>query len=206
MKERGLAWSTLLAAGSLCAALSAPAHSAIITYNFEAYDDGAVVTTLPGVSLSNAMVLRSGMSLNEIGFPPKSGAAVIIDDGAPIALSFASGVYSVAGYFNYTSGLRLDAYDSADQLLGTVFSSYLANLADGSGDPGSLPNELLSFGTGSPLIAKVVLSGDPAGYSFTLDDLTIVTADRQGVPEPGSWALLALGAACLVGSRLRWRG
>lgn len=206
MKERGFAWGRLMAAGTLLAALSAPAHSTVITYDFEGLDDSVAVTALPGITLSNALVLRSGFSLNEFSFPPKSGGGVVVDDGAPISLSFASGVYSVAGYFNYLGGVRLDAYDSADQLLGSVSSSFLTNLPDGTGDPGSLPNELLSFTAASPLITKVVLTGDPGGYSFTLDDLTVVTADAQGVPEPGSWALLLLGACCLVVSRLRWRG
>lgn len=190
----------------LCAAGAIPlAQAAPMVYGFDAFNDGDFVTSLGGgVTLSNAQALQSGASLNEFEFPPRSGSNVVFDNGGPITINFASSVISVGAYFTYGSGLTFSAYDSANVLLGMDVADYFANTAL-SGDAGSSPNEFLSFDSAGGLIARVVITGDLLGASFTLDDLTIDAG--TAVPEPQTMALVLglLGAGCLPGGWIRRR-
>jgi hypothetical protein len=201
----GRGWRTWLAAGSLWMASLAPAHAGIITYTFESLGDTeAVGTTQAGLIVTNGMALTAGFSLNEFAFPPSSGVTAVVDDGGPISITFSGPVRSVFGRFTYVDfGLRLDAYDSADTLLGSVSSLYLTNTADGSGDPGSSPNEAIGFTAADFTIARVVLTGGADGFSFLLDDLALDVPDGR-VPEPAGGLLILLGLAGLMAAR--WRG
>lgn len=182
----------------LCAACifvlgTTQAAAGTITYQFDTFVDGTpLLAQYPGLAFSNATILVAGHSLNEFSFPPRSGNAVLFDDGAPLEITFAAPVLGVSAFFTYLEPLTLSAYDSLGNLLASVNSAFLTNLADGSGSPGSSANELLSVGGGA--IARVVISGNAGGASFVMDDLALVRAD---VPEPGSLALLAMGLALL---------
>jgi len=124
-----------------------------------------------------------------------SGTVVVIDDGGPLGIVFGSPVASVAGFFTYLVPLTMMAYDASGSPLGAVVSSFASNSAL-SGDPGSHPNELLALSF--PGIASVAITGDPAGGSFTLDDLEYVGAGGAAVPEPATLSLVALAAAGLA--------
>jgi hypothetical protein len=158
--------------------------------NFEGLVEGTAVTNqFSGVTFTNATVLTAGSSLNEFEFPPQSGLNAVFDDGGGITISFSSPVLGVGGYFDYMAPVTLQAFDSSNTLLGSVTSSFFNNLAL-SGDAGSSANEFLqlNFATG---IAKVTLTGDPSGGSFTFDDLTVTTSAQ--VPEPGTVVLMLSG-------------
>ena len=176
------------------------ASAAQVTINFDSLDDREVVgTALPGLTFLNATVLTSGISLNEFEFPPRSGANVVFDDGGAISITFATPVFSVGGFFTYVAPLTLTAFDTSNNLLGSVSSGFSTNLAL-SGEVGSSPNELLRL-TSTIGIGSILIAGDPASGSFVLDDLTYDTV--APVPEPGTLTLLVTAAAAALFRRRR---
>lgn len=188
------------------AVIATPASAAVVVYNFDGLADSTrIISQFSGLTFSNTVALKAGISLNDADFPPKSGDGVVFDDGGAISINFAAPVFSVGGHFTYISGLSLSAFDGASNLLGTVTSDFVANNVS-SGDPGSSPNELLSFADISGLIARVVITGDILGSSFVLDDLTV--DNGNAVPEPQTLllALALLGAGCLPRGWMRHRG
>ena len=154
-----------------------------------------------GVIFSNALVLTAGISLNEFEFPPHSGTNVVSDDAGPMTLSFSVPVLSAGSYFTYSTSLTLSFFDTLDNPVGSASSQYASNPAL-SGDPGSTPNEFLSFVSVSG-IATLVITGDPLGGSFTMDDLTVTTATP--VPEPATLFVLGCGLLGIAGYKLRRR-
>ena len=185
--------------------MAAPASAAVVVYDFDALADSTPLTSqLAGLSFSNATVLKAGISLNELDFPPRSGDGVVFDAGGAISISFVAPVLSVGGYFTYLSALSLSAFDSASNLLGTVTSAYAANNVS-TGDPGSSPNELLLFTAASDVIARVVITGDITGSSFVLDDLTLNNVNAVPEPQTLLLALAMLGAGCLPRGWMRRR-
>ena len=164
-------------------------------------DSDALTSQLTDPTFANATVLAAGLSLNEFDFPPQSGTNVVTDDGGPITIDFASPLASVGGYLTYITQLTLEAYAGVN-LIGSVTSAFSNNSGTG-GDLGSIPNEFLSLaGAG---ITRLIISGDPGGSSFVLDDLTYTPASPTSVPEPGSLALIVIGAA-FFGTGRRRRG
>ena len=152
-------------------------------------------------------MLRAGGGLNDIEFPPRSGAGVVLDAGGAITINFATPVFSVGGYFTYLIGLTFSAFNSSNTLLGTDTSNFTSNLAL-SGSLGSNPNELLSFSDVAGQIARVVITAETLGSSFTLDDLTVdATAVVTAISEPQTLAFVlgALGLGCVPGGWLRRR-
>lgn len=63
------------------------------TIDFEGLPDSTNVTNqYSGVIFSNAIILTTGISLNEFEFPPHSGTNVASDNGGPLSITFASPV------------------------------------------------------------------------------------------------------------------
>lgn len=174
-----------------------PLRAAAGTIDFESLADLEIVATqFPGLTFANATALTAGISLNEFEFPPQSGNTVVTDEGGPLSIVFATPVTSVGGYFTYLTPLVLEAFDSSNVSLGTITSTFLNNLAL-TGDAGSSANEFLSFASALG-IGSIVVTGDPAGGSFVMDDLTM-----QPVAEPGT-GLLILAASAVLGAAQRW--
>lgn len=185
------------------AALVTPASASVVVYGFDGFPDSTALTgQFAGLSFSHATVINAGATLNDAEFPPRSGDGVVVDDGGAISITFAAPVFSVGGYFTYVSGLSLSAFDGASNLLGTRNSLFATNLL-ASGDPGSSPNEMLSFASAGGLIARVVITGDAAGTSFVLDDLTVDVGNTVPEPQTLLLALGLLGAGCLPRGWLR---
>jgi hypothetical protein len=175
--------------------------AAPIVIDFEGLDDlTSVGSLIPGVTFSNATVLTAGLSLNEFEFPPRSGSNVVLDDGGAMRLDFATPVLGFSGYFTYLTSLTVQAFDSSDLLLGAVSSAFITNTAL-SGDVGSSPSELLSLSFDG--ISSLIITGDPLGGSFTLDDVSY--EESASVPEPSMLLLLGTGLAVAVRNRLKRR-
>jgi hypothetical protein len=154
--------------------------------DFEGLPDGTFLSSqYTGLTFSNAEVVTAGISLNEMEFPPHSGVNVAIDGFGPISIVFASPVFSVGGYFTYKSKLSLNAYDASSSVIGSISSAFNMNEAI-SGDAGSSPNEFLQLSPGAG-IARLTITGDPAGSSFALDDLVYSTS-AVTIPEPSTLA------------------
>ena len=186
--------SSLLLATVLAAS---PVLAVPITVDFESFGDLDTVTTqIAGLTFSNTAVLTAGISLNELDFPPHSGANVAFNSGDPITIDFSSPLDSFAAYFTYLAPVTLQAFDSAATLLGSVTSAYASNYVS-DGLPASQPNELLQL-TGLGLISRVTITGLAGGGSFVMDDLTATPGAPVTVPEPGTLALLLAGCLGLA--------
>ena len=188
---------TLFLAGLLV--YSVTVLAAPVTIDFEAFSDSQSLTNqIAGVTFRNATVLSAGISLNELDFPPHSGANVIVDDGSPLSISFGAPVLSIQGFFTYTIDVLMRAFDVGGNVVASATSLFQSNLAD-IGDPGSSPNELISVAFASG-ISRVEIQGDTAGLSFVMDDLTYRAGGPGGgtTPEPGTLTLLLIAAFALI--------
>ena len=189
-----LFWLLLIVVG-----LSSPPRAeALGVIDFEGLSDGTVLgAQFAGVGFSNAIVLGSGLSLNEFEFPPHSGANVASDDGGAMQIVFNAPVGQVSAFFTYAVPLTLTAFDAGGNAVATAVSLFSSNLAL-TGAAGSSANEFIMLAV--PLgISRVVIAGDAAGASFVLDDLAITA-----VPEPASAALMLPGLL-LLGCAVRAR-
>ncbi len=193
-----------LVVGGLWAGALSAAEAAPVTYDFEQFSDSNTLTgQISGLSFVNAMVLTSGVSLNDFEFPPASGANVLIDDGGPMEILFSSPVFSVGAAFTYSTSLSFSIFDAANGLLGTVNSTFSDNRALSGTGP---VNEVLSLSNFSGAISRIVISGDAQlGGSFVMDDLTVDFGTANPVPEPFTLALVAglLGIGVLPGGWMR---
>ena len=161
-----------------------------ITINFEGLPEFTPVTTqYPGVVFSNAIVLTAGSSLNEFEFPPHSGSNVVSDNGGAMSIMLTASATAFSGFFTYLAPLTLTAYDSLNNVVAVVHSTFSDNGAS-SGVPGSHPNELLSLNFAGGF-SRITLTGDPSGGSFALDDVTVTTP--APVPEPATLWLSGIG-------------
>jgi uncharacterized repeat protein (TIGR01451 family) len=169
----------------LCVALVGEATPILI--NFENLPDSTILTnqysaqygvTFSNTLIVNTQVLSSQISLNEFEFPPHSGTNVAVDNGGPMTITFASPVAAVGGFFTYGEGgtqnfthLTIQAFDANHNLVASTSSAFSNNEAL-SGDPGSSPNTYLQVSVPAG-ISSITITGDAAGNSFALDDLTI---------------------------------
>lgn len=192
--RRGL--STFSLAGSLLALIGLSSLGAnATTIDFEGFPDSTILTTqYPGLTFTNTIILTAGISLDEIDFPPHSGTNVASDNTGPITIDFAAPITSFSGYFTYAEPLTLDALDAGSTEVASAISLYSENLVS-SGNP---PNELISVAFAGGF-SSVTITGDPAGDSFTMDDITY-----GAVPEPDSILALLLGCAALVLARRQY--
>ncbi len=185
---------TLLSVLSFALGLAQQASAATVFVDFESLSDSEPVTTqFPGLTFSGATVLTAGISLNEIDFPPHSGLNSAIDEGGPITILLDVPATLFSGFFTYVLPVTVQAFDATDTLVASATSQFLANW-----EVGSTPNEEIGlFFAGG--FSRLVLTGDPSGTSFFVDDISVGDA----VPEPSTFGLLLAGV--LVGLALRKR-
>lgn len=164
------------------------ADGTTFTLDLEAFPDSTPLSTQYsslGITFSEATVITAGESLNELDFPPHSGANVAFDDGSPITLAFSQTASFVGAYFTYLEPLTITAFDASGGLVATATSAFSANDVSS----GNSPNEFLSVSADG--IANLIIAGDLAGGSFTMDDVTFT------VPEPTTLLLLGTGITTL---------
>jgi hypothetical protein len=172
------------------------ASAAVIS--FDDLSDGDVISTqYADVTFTNAIALSAGMSLDESEFPPRSGTTVAGSVGGSMRIDFSRPMDGVRGYFTHDVRLTMSGFRADGASLGSTTTLSSSNLAI-SGDPGSTPNEFMLVPLGR-LVSYIVITGDPSGGTFTLDDLTF--APSRGVPEPATLSLFVLGGIGLAGVR-----
>lgn len=164
---------------------------------FEGLADGTTLAAqIPGLAFSNAVVLTSGLSLNEFEFPPHGGSNVASDDGGAMQIVFNSSVTLASAFFTYNAPLTLTAFDGGGNLVATAHSLFSSNMAL-SGVAGSSPNERIDLGAGAGF-TRLVIAGEQGGASFVIDDLSVSV-----VPELSTGAALLVGLAVLAQRRAR---
>lgn len=189
---------------SLALPASLAVNAGIINVDFDSLSNAeAVATQFAGMVFTNTSVLTAGVSLNESEFPPRSGTNVGFDNGGPMTIDFTAPVLSFKAYFTYLQPLFISAFNASNTLVGSVSSLYSSNLAI-SGDPGSLPNELLELSYAGG-IKSISISGAPLGGSFVLDDVSVETLSISTVPEPAYLAVLVIGFVGLAAASRRLR-
>lgn len=141
--------------------------------NFDTLASSTILTNqYPGASFLNTIILTSGVTLNELEFPPHSGANVASDQSGPMTVSFTSPIKSFTAYFTYSLPLTLQALDATNNPVASANTAYSSNEAL-SGDAGSQPSELVQIF--SPSIHKIVITGGAQGSSFSVDDMTLIS-------------------------------
>ena len=186
----GMKAEFIILAALMCDATSLKA--APITINFEGFPDSTILTNqYVGVTFSDAIILTAGISLNEFDFPPRSGSNVAGDNNGPLSIDFATPITSFSGYFTYSHALILDAFGAANNLLTSAPSLFSQNFVS-SGNP---PNELLQVSSTAG-ISSVTITGDPAGASFVVDDVTY-TRMTTAVPEASTLTLVIIATSAL---------
>lgn len=188
--------------------------AAAVTLDFETLVDSELVTTeFAGLTFANTIALASGEvggTLNEIESPAHSGVTVVSDDLGAITITFDTPVAAASGFFNYGVPVTITAFDALLVSVATATSTFGSNLVL-SGDPGSVPNELLqaAFAGG---ISSLTLQGDAGGGSFTLDDFTFVPVvvspppvPAAETPVPGPLVLVTAALIAVAGWRRRGR-
>jgi hypothetical protein len=151
-----------------------PVRADTIVLNFDNFIDSTLLSAqYYGVSFSGAIILNSGITLNEFEFPAHSGSGVVSDNNGPITIIFSSPVQSFSGYFTYGASVTMEAFGTGGTQVASATSHYSNNEAL-SGAAGSSPNELIQVSYNSG-ISKVTITGNPAGTSFVMDDAAIVT-------------------------------
>jgi hypothetical protein len=185
----------LMLAASFC---SYPASA--VTVDFEGFANGTALTNqIPGLTFTNALVLTAGVSLNETEFPPHSGVNAVVDNFGPITIQFASPESNVTGFFTYNTQLTLQAFDASNAVVATTLSTFAQNFVS-SGNP---PNNFLSLSGLN--ITKITITGDPAGGSFVLDDLSFTAATATPLPAALPLFATGIGGLGLLGWRRRWK-
>jgi hypothetical protein len=173
--------------------LTIAGSAAATTLDFEGFADSTIVTTqYLGLTFSNTIILTAGISLDEIDFPPHSGANVASDNNGPITIDFATPITTFSGYFTYTEPLTLNAFDVTSTEVASATSLFSENFVS-SGNPA---NELITVAFAGGF-SSVTITGDPSGGSFTMDDLTYA-AGTSTVPEGPFTLLLFAMTAILV--------
>jgi len=168
-----------------------------VVYNFEQFASNTNLTTqLPGLSFQHATILTQGVSLNA-AYPPHSGVNVVFDNGGALSftITFASPVNNVGGYFTYSTRLTMAAFDAGNNQVASTSSLFTSNVIGNS--VGGTPNEFIQVASAGG-IAKVVITGNPTGNSFTLDDLTIGTTGVPTLSFPAMAAMALILAAAGV--------
>jgi len=165
--------------------------SSAITIDFEALQDNINVDNFyssVGVFFVNTISLTSGLSLNEIDYPPSSGIIAIGDYEGPIEIIFDNPASNIFANFTYGYKLTFSAFDLSNNSLGTYFSNNDYNL-------GYSEVIYLPFNN----ISKLIISGEINNY-FIMDDLNYTT-QSQPVPEPTTSLLFLSGLILFISTR-----
>lgn len=161
-----------------------------VPLDFEAFTDSFPLTNeITGLAFSGATVLTAGVGLNEIDYPPSSGINAVAALLGSLTISADDPFNQFSAYFTFDEQLTFSGFDVVGSLLLSFDSPTSSNLGS---------NSLIGFA--APGISSLVITTQ-GGTPFTLDDLNITVS--ASVPEPGTLALLPLGALAAAVMRRR---
>ena len=170
---------------------SSQANAVFIDFESQANLEALSTQFVPdGLEINNAIVLESGISLNEIDFPPSSGVHAITGIGSgPISLIFvdpASQPYDFIGFHITTSAdAAINIFDDTSSLLSTI--PITPNTSAGLG---------FSYSLSGAILGQIdIANTDGSAFLLTLDDIEF---NVSPVPLPAAiWlfgtALIGLG-------------
>ena len=119
------------------------------------------------------------------------------DLAGPITTVFPARSTYFSAYFTYNVPLSFVFYDSFNAIASSQFSAFANNTAGVFGDPGSSPNEQVTFALAGGISSVTITPNVIGGGAFTMDDLTF-TPLASAAPEPTTGGLLA-GSLALYG-------
>jgi hypothetical protein len=185
--------------GMMALAVALAWQATATTIDFEGFGDQTAITsqyTASGVNFSGTVVLQQNVGLNST-FPPHSGVNVVYDypSGTMQASAVGSLWAEAGGYITGNRVITLEAFDSGNNLLGSVATPGANYVGSGTGLPQNIFLDIVA-----PNITYVEFHD--GGNTFTLDDFTFTP---QVVPEASSAGLLLLGGALLKAGGLRRR-
>jgi Putative Ig domain len=162
--------------------------------DFEGVADATVLDTQAGARFQNATVMTAGVTLNEVNFPPHSGANAVFDDGGFLTILFDLPQRLFSGYFTYLVPLTIAAYDAGTNAVTSAVSRFASNVASGDENLPPSSNEFIEvlFSGG---FSRLTIAGDGGGGSFVGDDFQWLPRD---VAAPGTENLLLLGLGLIM--------
>ncbi|OAI08478.1 PEP-CTERM sorting domain-containing protein [Methylomonas methanica] len=162
-----------------------------MSIDFESFTDGSPLTNeISGLQFSGGNIFTAGVSLNEFDFPPHSGQNVLAALSGSLTISADNPFDLFSAYFTYAEQMTFSGFDVAHNLLFSFTSPTSSNLGT---------NSLTEFSSHG--ISSLVFSTQ-GGSGFTMDDLDL---NASTVPEPGTLALLPLGALAMAFMRRQKR-
>jgi hypothetical protein len=180
--RRLLEWGSLASLAAVVATSSAASAASNVSIDFESLALDEFVTNQFAdqlVIFGNAVTLVSGISLNEIDFPPTSGVNVISGLGAgPLGAAFVQPAHFVAFSITTADTAVVRYYDTTATLLGQSLVD--ANLGSSS---------RVEFDTAGQVIAGLTFSSLATNNAFflTVDDF------EAAIPEPSALLAMAVG-------------
>jgi hypothetical protein len=196
LRDRRLRLSPALSV--LCALVTMPLYGGTIL-TFKGLNDlQSVDDFYAGVRFSNAVAHIAGLSLNEAEFPPASGSTVASNNGGPVTIAWTSPLTDFTGLFTYTAPLTL-TFSLSGTPAGAAMSAFADNLAL-SGEPGSSPNEQISFHSASAFDSILIESEGSFGMDSIFFEKTV-----QVVPEPSTYIPIFVILTCALYVKRRFR-
>jgi hypothetical protein len=186
------------------------ASQAFTYFHLEDFESGTLAA--PGVTASASIVAGPGFEIDSVEpfGSPNDGHSLFGDGPTGITFTFDAGVLGhlpTSAAIAWTDGyvpITFQAFDAANNLIGTITDSTPGDFNDGDGDP---EHFRLFWAVDSGGISSIYInSGVGVGGGIEVDDLQYgYQASANAVPEPATFTLFWIGAVGMFGYTWRKR-